>query len=321
MSSISIPDDVFDVVILGGGPAGLTAGLYAARAGLKTLLLSGSAGQSQITFTPHVENYPGFPEGVGGYELVQKMKKQAERFGLQAVAEDAKAITRKDFGGAAGWEVQAKNAYKTLSIVFASGTSWRKMGIPGEDEFVGRGISYCATCDGPFFRNQEVAVIGGGDTAVEEALFLTRFASKVTLIHRRDRLRATAILQQRAVANEKIGFIWDSVPEAIGGGDEGVSSLTLKNLKSGEVSELKVSGVFFFIGLDPNTELLKGIVEFDRSGYILVDRDMKTSVAGVFAGGDCTAKLLRQVVTACGDGATAAFSAQHYVQDLKGEAY
>lgn len=321
MSSVAIPEDVFDVIILGGGPAGFTAGIYASRAGMKTLLLSGSAGASQITYTPHVENFPGFPDGVGGYELIQKLKKQAAKFGLQVKPEDAKGITQIDLGGVKGWEVQAKSAYRTLTLINATGTSWRKIGIPGEDEYVGRGISYCATCDAPFFREREVAVIGGGDTAIEEACFLTKFASKVTIIHRRDRLRATAIIQERALANEKIGFVWDSAPEEIAGSEEGVKSLKLKNLKTGEKSELKVDGIFIFIGMDPNTQLLKGIVELDKGGYIQVDRDMKTSAPGIFACGDCTAKLLRQVITACGDGATAAFAAQHYVNELKGTSY
>jgi thioredoxin reductase (NADPH) len=321
MSSVAIPEDVFDVIILGGGPAGFTAGIYAARAGMKTLLLSGSAGASQITYTPHVENFPGFPDGVGGYELIQKLKKQAEKFGLQIKSEDAGSIRQIDLGGAKGWEVQAREAYRTLALINGTGTSWRKIGIPGEDEFVGRGISYCATCDAPFFRNRQVAVIGGGDTAIEEACFLTKFATKVTIIHRRDKLRATEIIQKRAFANEKVGFVWDSAPEEIAGGDDGVTSLKIRNLKTGEKSELKVDGVFIFIGLDPNTELLKGIVEMDKDGYIRVDRDMKTSAAGIFACGDCTAKLLRQVITACGDGATAAFAAQHYVKELKGDSY
>jgi len=321
MSSVTIPEDVFDVVILGGGPAGFTAGIYAARAGLKTLMLSGSAGASQITYTPHVENFPGFPDGVGGYELIQKLKKQAAKFGLQVKSEDAKSIKEADLGGVKGWEVEAKSAYRTLALINATGTSWRKIGIPGEDDYVGRGISYCATCDAPFFRNREVAVIGGGDTAIEEACFLTRFATKVTIIHRRDKLRATKIIQERAFANEKIGFMWDSYPEEIAGTDDGVTSIKIKNLKTGERRELKVDGVFIFIGLDPNTGLLKGIADLDSSGYILVDRDMKTSAPGIFACGDCTCKLLRQVITACGDGATAAFAAQHYVNELKGNAY
>lgn len=321
MSSVAVPEDVFDVIVLGGGPGGFTAGIYASRAGMKTLMLAGSATASQITYTPHVENFPGFPDGLGGYELIQKLKKQAAKFGLQMKSEDAKSVRQTDLGGVKGWEVEAKSVYKTLALINATGTSWRKIGIPGEDEYVGRGISYCATCDAPFFRNREVAVIGGGDTAIEEACFLTKFATKVTIIHRRDKLRATQIIQQRAFANEKISFLWDSAPEEIAGGDDGVTSLKIRNIKTGGKSELKVDGVFIFIGLDPNTELLKGIVELDKSGYIQVDRDMKTSAPGIFAAGDCTAKLLRQVITACGDGATAAFAAQHYVKELKGDSY
>ena len=320
MSKLSLPENIYDVVILGGGAAGLTAGMYAARAGLNTVLLAGSTSQSQITYTPHVENFPGFPEGVGGYELIQKFKKQATRFGLQVKAEDAVSLKRKDLGEFKIWEVMANNTYQAVSVIIATGTSWRKMGIPGEDEFVGRGISYCATCDAPFFRNKRIAVIGGGDTAVEEAIFLTKFADKVTIVHRRDRLRATAVIQERAFSNPKIDFIWESAPQAVLG-ENAVNTLKIQNIKTGQSGDLIVDGVFIFIGLDPNTSILKGIADLDKGGYIQVNRDMKTSAEGIFACGDCTGKLLRQVITACGDGATAGYSAQLYVREVKGESY
>ncbi len=218
------------------------------------------------------------------------------------------------------WQVTAGSDYRALSVIVATGANWRKVGVPGEDAFIGKGVSYCATCDGPFYRNKEALVIGGGDTAIQEALFLTRFAQKVTVIHRRNRLRATKILQERAFANDKIGFIWDSVVEAITGKDF-VEGAKVKNLRTGELRNIPADGVFVFVGLTPNTGILRGITELDKNGYVIADGNMQTSEKGIFACGDCTNKLLRQVVTACGDGATAAFSAQLYVEALKGETY
>jgi thioredoxin reductase (NADPH) len=210
--------------------------------------------------------------------------------------------------------------YGALAVILATGALWRRLGVPGEERFIGRGVSFCATCDGPFYRNREVAVVGGGDTAIQEALYLTRFAKKVTVIHRRDRLRATAILQKRALANEKIAFAWNSVVDSIDGLDL-LQEVRLRDVKTGEKRVLPVSGVFIFVGLTPNTAPFRELVSLDQGGYITVDANMQTSAPGIFACGDCTAKRLRQVVTACGDGATAAFSAQLYVEELKGEAY
>ncbi len=218
------------------------------------------------------------------------------------------------------WEVLANNTCQAVSVIIATGDILEKMGIPGEDQFVGRGISFCATCDAPFFRNKRIAVIGGGDTAVEEAVFLTKFADKVTIVHRRDRLRATSVIQDRAFSNPKIDFVWDSIPQAVLG-ENAVNKLKIQNVKTGQSSDLIVDGVFVFVGLDPNTSILKGIADIDKSGYIQVDRDMKTSAEGIFACGDCTRKLLRQVITACGDGAMAGYSAQLYVREIKGESY
>jgi thioredoxin reductase (NADPH) len=221
-----------------------------------------------------------------------------------------------------GWRVKTDSGvFEALSVIVATGANWRKIGVPGESEFTGRGVSYCATCDGPFYRDREVIVIGGGDTAVQEALFLTNFASKVTIVHRRDRLRATPLLRDRAAANPKMAFAWDSVVTEIGGG-EAVTHVNIASVKDPrETRQIPADGVFVFIGLVPNTEFMKGVAKLGKEGYIVADRDMKTSERGIFACGDCIEKLLRQVVTACGDGATAAFSAQLYVEELKGETY
>ncbi|MBU2228019.1 MAG: FAD-dependent oxidoreductase, partial [Proteobacteria bacterium] len=219
------------------------------------------------------------------------------------------------------WEIAAgEGRYGALAVIIATGANWRRLGVPGEERFIGKGVSFCATCDGPFYKNREIAVVGGGDTAIQEALYLTRFAKKVTVIHRRDRLRAAKILQERAFANEKIAFAWNSVVESVEGLDL-VQEVRLKDVKTGETRELPVNGIFIFAGLTPNTSPFRELVHVDAGGYITVDANMQTSVPGIFAAGDCTAKRLRQVVTACGDGATAAFSAQLYVEELKGEAY
>lgn len=312
---------IYDMIIIGGGPAGLTAGIYGARAGFKALLIRGASTVSQITATDLIENYPGIVGGIPGFELVENFTNQARQFGLEITDGDVTRITKAPPGDLPGWEITADGkTLRTLSLIVATGANWRRLGVPGEESFIGKGVSFCATCDGPFYRGQEVAVIGGGDTAIQEALFLTRFARRVTVIHRRDRLRATAILRERAQKNAKIEFLWDSVVEEIRG-EQSVSQLVVKNLKTGALAEFPAEGVFIFVGLNPNTGLLRDIVELDGSGYIMADQEMKTSAPGIFAAGDCIKKTLRQVVTACGDGATAAFSAQHYVEALKGESY
>ena len=321
MSENTAPGSPYDIVIIGGGPAGLTAGMYAARADMRTLAIEGASNLSQITATDIIENYPGIPGGINGFELIERFKTQAVGFGLQNASGDVTEVTQARFGDQNGWEVVAgEQRYGALSLVLATGAAWRRLGVPGEERFIGRGVSFCATCDAPLFRNREVAVVGGGDTAIQEAIYLTRFVKKVTVIHRRDRLRATAILQKRALADEKIVFAWNSVVDAIDGLDL-IQEIRLKDVKTGEKRTLPVSGVFIFVGLTPNTAPFRKLVSLDGSGYITVDANMQTSVPGIFACGDCTAKRLRQVVTACGDGATAAFSAQLYVEELKGEAY
>jgi len=318
---IQIPNDTYDIIIVGGGPGGLTAGLYASRADMKTLLLEGNAQASQITMTDMIENYPGIPS-IGGFELNDTFKKQAVSFGLEIRPEQVNRIYRAQSGDVEGWEVVTDSgAYRSLSVIVSTGAAWSRLGVPREEEMVGRGISYCATCDAPFYRNREVAVVGGGDTAVQEAIYLTKFASQVTLIHRRDRLRATAVLQQRAFANEKITFAWDSTVEEILG-EDGVTGVRIRNVKDPDRhDEIPVEGVFIFVGLVPNTDFVEGIVNLDTDGYIIADSDMKTSIEGIFACGDCISKSLRQVVTACGDGATAAYSTSLYVDDLRGQTY
>ncbi len=321
MTDIQIPKDTYDLVIVGGGPGGLTAGLYASRADMKTLLLEGNAQASQITMTDMIENYPGSP-AIGGFELHDTFKKQGVAFGLEIRPEQVARIERAQSGDIKGWEVVSDSGtYRTLAVIVSTGTAWSRLGVPREEEMVGRGVSYCATCDAPFYRNRAVAVVGGGDTAVQEAIYLTKFASKVTLIHRRDRLRATAVLQQRAFDNEKIAFAWDSTVEEILG-EDGVTGVRIRNVKDPDRhDDIPADGVFIFVGSVPNTDVVDGVVKLDGDGYIMTDSDMKTSAEGIFACGDCISKSLRQVVTACGDGATAAHTASLYVDDVKGQTY
>jgi thioredoxin reductase (NADPH) len=322
LDKATIPDHVYDIVIIGGGPAGLTAGIYASRANLRTLLIEGASSVSQITVTDIIENYPGMPEGIGGFELIERFKKQVLQFGLEIASEDVIGIAKTRWGNMEGWKVTSlERDYEALAVIVATGAYWRKLGVRGEDVFVGKGVSYCATCDGPIYKNREVVVVGGGDAAVKEAVFLTKFANKVTIVHRRNRLRAIKALEKRAFANSKIYFAWNSVVEEISGGNV-VEKVKIRDVQSPDMGrEIPAQGVFIFIGLTPKTDMVRGIVDLDDGGYIIVDADMKTSVKGIFAGGDCIRKGLRQVITACGDGATAAASAQHYVEELKGESY
>jgi len=307
---------MYDVVIIGGGPAGLASGVYTSRGGMRTLILEKMAIGGQAVLTEKIENYPGFSDGIGGLELLSRFEQQAKKFGCEIKFEEVKKIERANNKIL----VSAGEVYESLAVILAVGSSPRKLNIPGEKEFTGRGVSYCATCDGPFFRDKTVAVVGGGDSAVEEAIYLTKFAAKVYLIHRRDRLRAAKILQERAFSNKKIEFVWNSVPVEISG-ENFVEKIFLKNLKTDQNSSLVVNGVFVFAGNIPNTAFLDGFVELDKNGFIIVNGEMKTSQDGFFAAGDCVSKKLYQVVTAAGDGATAAFSAQKFVEELKGIAY
>ena len=321
MAKQQIPEQIHDLVIVGGGPAGFTAGLYGARAGLKTLLMEGASTVSQITVTDLIENYPGIPEGINGFDLIERFKKQARQFGAVMVSGDAGTIVKTRWNGIEGWEVRTGGkSYGALAVIVATGAHWRRLGVAGEETFIGKGVSFCATCDGPFFRDREVAVVGGGNTAIQEALFLTHFARKVTVIHRRDRLRATGILAQRAFDNPKIDFAWNAVVDEIAGA-EGVQAVRIRDVKTSEIRTIPAEGVFIFVGLIPNTDFVRGLVDLDSGGHIVVDANMRTSAKGIFGCGDCTGKLLRQVITACGEGATAAYAAQLYVEDLKGESY
>lgn len=302
-----------DVIIIGAGPAGLTAGLYAARARLKTVLLERLAPGGQILTTDWVENYPGFPEGISGFELVDRMKRQSEKFGLVIQSQD---VSRLELDQEKKILVTDKGNLESKALILACGATPRRLGIEGETLLTGKGVSYCATCDGPFYRDQEVAVIGGGDTAVEEALFLTRFASRVYLIHRRDELRATKLLQERVQAEGKIKIIWDTIPTQITG-EIGVDGINLKNVKTGEESRLPVQGVFVFVGFSPNNGPVKDLLKLDERGFVVTNNHMETSIPGVFAAGDIRSKLLRQVSTAVGDAAMAAFAAERYLEGFK----
>jgi thioredoxin reductase (NADPH) len=303
---------MYDLLIIGAGPAGLTAGLYAARARLKVLVLERLGPGGQVLNTDRVENYPGFPDGISGFELADKMKTQAENFGLKIQNEEA---ARLELLPEKKIVITHSGRMETKALILACGATPKKLGIEGEELLMGKGVSYCATCDGPFYRDQEVALIGGGDTAVEEAIFLTRFVSGVHHIHRRDSLRAVKLLQDRAMAEEKIKFVWDTVPTKILG-ENGVEGIALKNVKTGEVSHKQVQGVFIFVGTRPNTDLVKGLVKLDENGFIFTNDRMETSVPGVFAAGDIRSKPWRQIATAVGEGAEASFSTERYLEGL-----
>ena len=297
-----------DVIIIGGGPAGLAAAIYAGRAKLDGFVLEKMSPGGQVLITDRVENYPGFPDGLTGFELVEKFSAHAQKFGMNI--ENGEVASIEPVGDLINITLTDQRTITTRSIVVATGATHRKLGVKGEDEFVGRGVSYCATCDGPFFKDQVVAVVGGGDSAVQEAIFLTRFAKKVYLIHRRDELRAIKVLADRAKENDKIEFVWDSVVEEIEGDDQ-VRSLKILNRKTGETTELKVDGVFIFIGIVPVTDFVKGLVETDEMGFIKTDQWMRTSIKGIYAAGDCRQKPLLQIVTAVAEGATAAYAVEH----------
>lgn len=304
-------DRAYDVIIIGGGPAGLSAGLYAARASLSTLLIEKGILGGQIANVEHVENYPGFPEGISGFQLGQAMHQQATKYGLETVAAEVTAI---ELGKKGKVVKTTEGEYLAKVLIMATGAEPNRLGVPGEERLLGHGVSYCATCDGPLFRDKVVAVIGGGDSAVEEALILTRFASRVILIHRRDQLRAAKLFQQRAFANQKMEFLWDTVVEEILGDDK-VKGLSLRNVKTGERSTLEVSGVFIYVGLHPNTEFLRGLLRLDAQGHIVTNEEMQTEVAGIFAAGDIRQNSPRQVITAAGDGATASLSAEKFLSE------
>ncbi|PMP64143.1 MAG: thioredoxin-disulfide reductase [Caldimicrobium thiodismutans] len=303
-------EELFDLIIVGAGPAGLTACLYASRSLLKTLLLEkGPIGGQDL-----IENYPGFPGGISGYELIERIQKQLEDYEYQFLQEEV--IDLQEVEEVKEVHLSSGKVLKAKAVILALGAKLRKLGVPGEREFTGRGVSYCAICDGPFFKGEEVAVIGGGNTALQEAIYLTKYVKKVYLIHRRETFRATSILQERVKKNPQIEIIVPSVIEEIKGSDK-VEKIVYRNLKSNEKRELEVAGVFIFIGHEPETGWLKGKLEMDESGFIIVDREMRTSRPGIFACGDCVSKKFRQIINACGEGAVAALNAEEYIKNLE----
>ncbi len=301
----------YQLVIVGGGPAGLTAGLYAARARLRALLIEKGATGGQVLVTDWVDNYPGFVDGISGFELMDKMTAHADRFGLEKVFSP---VTSLDLDGPVKTiRLENGQALTAESVIICTGAGPRRLGIPGEQEFAGKGVSYCATCDGPFYRGQEIAVVGGGNTAIQEAIHLTKFADRVTVIHRRDTLRATRILQEKAFANDRIDFVWNAEVSEILGDADGVNAVLLR-FRDGKRSTVPVSGIFILIGVVPNNEVLPlEQLETDEIGFVRTDTEMRTNLAGVFAAGDIRSKPFRQIINAAGEGATAELSAERFL--------
>ncbi|WP_034384955.1 thioredoxin-disulfide reductase [Deinococcus sp. YIM 77859] len=315
----SAPTHSYDVVIIGGGPAGLTAAIYTGRASLRTLVLEKGLPGGQIAQTEEVENYPGFPEPVSGMELAQRMVQQAEKFGARIEMDEVQAVTRLDDDREHAYPFVVtgySGIYRARSVILATGANPRRLDVPGEEHFWGKGVSTCATCDGFFYRGKKVVVVGGGDAAVEEGLFLTRFAEEVTLIHRRDTLRANKVAQARAFANPKMRFIWDTVVEEIQG-TEHVTGVRLRNVKTGEVTELPTDGVFIFVGHVPNTDFVRNTVKLRPDGYVEVTDEIYTSVPLLFAAGDVSDHVYRQLATSVGAGTRAAMSAERALAALE----
>jgi thioredoxin reductase (NADPH) len=308
-------DDVRNVIIVGSGPAGYTAAVYAARANLKPLVIEGVTSGGALMTTTEVENYPGFSDGILGPELMDNMRKQAERFGAEFVTDDA---SRVELAGDVKSVWVGETEYRARAVILATGSAWRPLGVPGEQELLGHGVSSCATCDGFFFRGQRIAVIGGGDSAMEEATFLTRFAESVTIVHRRDEFRASKIMAARALANEKITVVWDSVVTEVLDGGGKVGGIGIRNVKTGETSTLDVTGVFVAIGHDPRSELFRGQVDMDDAGYVRVEAPAtQTNLVGVFAAGDLVDHTYRQAITAAGTGCAAALDAERFIAALE----
>jgi len=299
----------YDVVIIGGGPAGLTAGIYTSRARLSSLLIEKMGAGGRIVDAGLVENYPGFSQGVSGLELAEAMQQQAAKFGLETLLAE---VTGLELKGEHKIVKTSEGDITAKAVIIASGSDRAKLGVPGEEEFTGRGVAYCAICDAYFYRDLPVAVVGGGNAAINEALELSKFAAKVTIIHRRQELRATRILQERAFAEPKIEFLWNTVVEAIEG-EEVVKRLRLRNVLTGEKSTLDISGIFVAVGFKPNTDYLKGILSLDANGAIITNEKMETEVPGIFAAGDIRSSSIRQVIAAAGDGAVAAIYAERFI--------
>ena len=298
-----------DLIIIGGGPAGLTAAIYAGRAAITPLVLAGAAPGGQIVTTNLVENYPGFPEGINGFDLAFAFQQQAQRFGAEMVQE---AVSRVDFSVPPFVVETHEQAYQARAVIIATGAFPRRLGIPGEHEFFGRGVSTCATCDGFLFKDKATVVVGGGDSALDEGLFLTRFAREVVVVHRRDELRASKQLQERAFSNPKMRFVWDSIAEEILG-DKTVTGVRVRNVKMEETQVIPADGIFVYVGLIPATKLFRDQIALDEAGYIVADEHLQTSVPGVFAAGDVHNPEFRQCVIAAGSGATAAMAAERYL--------
>lgn len=304
---------IYDVIIVGGGGAGLTAALYTSRAKLSTAIFEKLIPGGQIASTDLVENYPGLSEGALGAEIAQKMEAQAARYGSELIAEEVKKLSCK---GGLFEAATAGATYASRTVILAMGASFRTLGVPNEKELTGKGVSYCATCDGAFFKDKKVLVVGGGDSALQEGLFLTRFAAQVTVVHRRDKLRASPILQERAKTDPKMSFIWDTVVDRIEG-EKNVEAVVLRNVKTGKTQKAPTDGVFIFIGHDPNSAVAKDFVTLDDQGYIVTDRSLAASVPGVFAAGEVRQGAVRQLVAACGEGCGAALAAQAFLDNLR----
>ncbi|MBI4186977.1 MAG: thioredoxin-disulfide reductase [Chloroflexi bacterium] len=304
-------DTAYQVIIIGGGPAGLTAGLYTCRARLGSLLLERGAVGGQITVAEQVDNYPGFPEGISGYDLGQLLYEQATKYGLKAIFAQATGI---ELRGGQKVVKTTQGDFAASAVIVASGSERTKLGVPGEDKYTGRGVSYCATCDAAFFRDRPVAVVGGGNAAVSEALHLAKCASRVTVIHRRNQLRATGVVREKAFAQPNIDFLWDTVVEEIAGKDF-VESISLRNVKTGQKSAVDIAGVFVSVGFRPNTDYLKGLLPLDATGAIITDVRLETGVPGIFAAGDVRQHSARQAIAAAGDGATAAIYAERFIEE------
>ena len=303
----------FDVAVIGGGPAGLTAGIYAGRGQLNTIILEKGLPGGQIAQTQEVENYPGFPDIISGPELSQRMVQQAEKFGAEILMEEVAKLSAKPQGG---FVIEGYDAdYHARAVIIATGANPRRLGVPGEDEFYGRGVSTCATCDGFFYRDKEVIVVGGGDAAIEEGMFLTKFASKVTVVHRRDELRANKEAQKRAFANEKMQFVWNTVVEEVLGEDGQVTGVRARHVETGEESVMKADGVFIYIGHIPNTGFLDGTVALNDHGYVDVRDEIYTDVEGIFAAGDVSDEVYRQLSTSVGAGTRAAMAAERWLAE------
>jgi len=307
-------DEVRNLIIVGSGPAGYTAAVYAARANLKPLVVEGVTSGGALVTTTEVENFPGFPDGINGPELMDSMRKQAERFGAEFVTDDASRVA---LDGPVKSVWVGEDEYRARAVILATGSAWRPLGVPGEQELLGRGVSSCATCDGFFFRNENIVVVGGGDSAMEEATFLTRFATKVTIIHRRDEFRASKIMAERALTNEKIEVRWNSVVTGVVDAGGKVGGIRVRDTKSGEETELPVAGVFVAIGHDPRSELFRGQVDLDDEGYVKVAApSTRTNIEGVFAAGDVVDHTYRQAITAAGTGCAAALDAERFIAAL-----